>query len=112
MRLSIWTRRQGIDLQDGSRLTGINQRRRTGPKQRKLKVANAERFMLRNKGGTKTWVKLQGVMTNSESINGTLERRLLVGKKIRRPQNARNIRVSQYQGTGDDTAWLRGCDGY
>ena len=33
-------------------------------------------------------------------------------KKIRRPQNARNIRVSQYQGTGDDTAWLRGCDGY
>jgi len=53
-----------------------------------LKVANAECFKLRNKGGMKIWVKLEGLVKNSVSIDGKrdlrlkLERRLLVGKKI------------------------------
>ena len=64
-----------------------------------MNVANAERFMVRNKGGTKTWVKLKGVVKNSESINGKLdlwmkvERRLLVGKK-----NSSATKCEEYYG--------------
>ena len=66
----------------------------------------------------KIWVKLEGVVKNSVSIDGKrdlrmkLERRLLVGKKISSGTKCEEYYGFQYQGTGGETACLRGCDGY
>lgn len=64
-----------------------------------MKVANAECFKLRNSGGMKTWVKLEGVVKSSVSIDGKwdlrmkLEGRLLVGKK-----NSSGTKCEEYYG--------------